>query len=151
MQLSTIYNMHKAFSLESIHHVKHFNFPDFRLYELLLRILSPRSISLASIVISILADRQRQTDPITVKSARRKCVMRVVEMVDISQSSKLIKTTRLAGHPSCGCRGGSLPIFGNPFSTLTHEVGNILFRQTLNKGGNLHIQPGWPAFDRHCA
>lgn len=75
--------------------------------------------------------------------------MKVVEMVDISQSSKLIKTTRLAGHPSCGFRGGNLPIFGNPFTTLTHTY--ILFRQTLNKGGNLHIQPGWPAFERHWA
>lgn len=66
-------------------------------------------------------------------------------MVDISQS------TRLAGQPSCGCRGGNLPIFADPFSTLTHVVGDILFRQTLNKGGNLPIQPGWPAFERHWA
>lgn len=78
--------------------------------------------------------------------------MGVVEMVDISQSSKLIQTTHLAGQPSCGCRGGNLPIFGNSFSTFTHEVGSILFRQTLNKGGNLHhIQSGWPAFERHWA
>lgn len=120
--------MHKAFSLESIHHVKHFNSPDVRLYELLLRIVSPRSISLASTVISTLVDRQlRQTEPITVKSVRRKCVMGVVEMVDISQSSKLIQTTHLAGQPSCGCRGGNLPIFGNPFSTFTHEVGEVYY------------------------
>lgn len=77
--------------------------------------------------------------------------MVVIEMVDISQSSKLIKTTRPAGQPSRGCRGDNLPIFGNPFSTLTHEVGNILFRQTLNKDGNLPNQPGRLAFERHWA
>lgn len=56
--------------------------------------------------------------------------MGVEEMVDISQSRKLIKTIRLAGQPSCGCRGCNLPIFGDPLSTLTHEVGNIILPDT---------------------